>query len=101
DEEQRERLHESSKGKATASKPDAPQNGSLARKTPTNPASGKRRFAAFLMLCLLGSAAVSYGVFKYIAPGLVAWSIPSVLIGAWEVVDGNLKGASLEFTWHG
>ena len=78
DEEQRERIHESSKGKATASKPDAPQNGSLARKTPTNPASGKRRFAAFLMLCLLGSAAGSYGVFKYIAPSVVARVVPGV-----------------------
>jgi uncharacterized protein (TIGR03066 family) len=56
---------------------------------------------AFLLLCLLGSAAVSYGVFKYIAPSVVAPSIPSELIGAWEVVDGNLKGATLEFTWHG
>jgi uncharacterized protein (TIGR03066 family) len=101
DGEQRERMHETLREKATASKTNGPQKDSLARITPTNPASSKRRFAAFLLICLLCSAGISYGVFKYIAPSVVAPSIPSELIGAWEVVDGNLKGATLEFTWHG
>src|SRR5204863_3261398 len=101
DEEQRERLHETSPGKTASPKSEGDRNGSLARNEAKRPAKGKRRFAGFLLFCLLGSAAVSYGVFKYIAPSVVAPSIPSELIGAWEVVDGNLKGATLEFTWHG
>jgi uncharacterized protein (TIGR03066 family) len=100
DEERRERLRENSHSKPGNPKTDAAQNGAPARNN-SNPASSKRRFAGFLLICLLGSAAVSYVAFKYIAPSVVAPSIPSELVGAWEVVDGNLKGATLEFTWHG
>jgi uncharacterized protein (TIGR03066 family) len=59
------------------------------------------RWWLFLLLCLLGSTAASFVIFKYVAPSVVAPSIPSELIGTWQVVDGDLKGATLEFTWHG
>src|SRR5262245_9053296 len=101
DEERSERTREHSLGKEASLQSDAAQNDSRARNEASRSANGKGRFAVFLMLCLIGSAAVSYGVFKFIAPSVVAPSLPSELIGAWEVVDGNLKGATLEFTWHG
>ena len=61
----------------------------------TKPAR-KRRLWVFLLLCLAGSSLVSFVVFKYIAP-----TIPHELIGTWEVTEGRLKGATLEFQWHG
>jgi uncharacterized protein (TIGR03066 family) len=56
----------------------------------------KPRLWVFLLLCLAGSSLVSFVVFKYIAP-----TIPHELIGTWQVVDGPLKGATLEFRWYG
>src|SRR5689334_20624919 len=62
------------------------------------PGSGARspRLWAFLLLCLVGSAVASFVIFKYIAP-----SIPHELIGTWQVTDGPLKDATLEFRWYG
>jgi hypothetical protein len=54
-----------------------------------------------LLLCLLGSAAASYVGFKYVAPLLFAPTVPHELLGTWEVTEGGLKGATLEFTWWG
>ena len=56
----------------------------------------KRRLWVFLLLCLAGSTLASFVVFKYIAP-----TIPHELIGTWQVADGPLKGATLEFRWYG
>jgi uncharacterized protein (TIGR03066 family) len=59
------------------------------------PARRKRRWwpvALFLLVCLLGSGAVSYGVFAYVAP-----AIPRELAGTWQVTEGPLKGSTLEF----
>jgi uncharacterized protein (TIGR03066 family) len=58
--------------------------------------TGKRRLWLFLLLCLVGSSLVSFVVFKYVAP-----TIPHELIGTWEVTQGPLKGATLEFRWYG
>jgi uncharacterized protein (TIGR03066 family) len=55
-----------------------------------------RRLWIFLLLCLASSTLVSFVVFKYIAP-----TIPHELIGTWQVAEGPLKGATLEFLWHG
>jgi uncharacterized protein (TIGR03066 family) len=63
--------------------------------------SGKQRLWPFLLVCLLASTVVSFVIFKFVAPSVVAPSIPSELVGTWQVVDGDLKGATLEFTWHG
>jgi hypothetical protein len=53
------------------------------------------------LLCLLGATAASYVGFKYVAPLLFAPTVPQELIGTWEVTEGGLKGATLEFTWYG
>jgi uncharacterized protein (TIGR03066 family) len=50
----------------------------------------------FLLACLVGAAVVSFIVFRYIAP-----RIPRDLVGTWKVVQGDLKGATLEFHWDG
>jgi len=62
---------------------------------PAKPA-GKQRLWLFLLLCLAGSTLLSFVVFKYIAP-----TIPHELIGTWQVADGPMKGATLEFRWYG
>jgi hypothetical protein len=53
------------------------------------------------LLCLLGATAASYVGFKYVAPLLFAPTVPQELIGTWEVTEGGMKGATLEFTWYG
>ena len=50
----------------------------------------------FLLVCLVGSSVVSFVVFGYLTPG-----VPRALIGTWEVKDGDLRGATLEFHRHG
>jgi uncharacterized protein (TIGR03066 family) len=54
-----------------------------------------------LALCLCGSTIVSFVGFKYLGPALVAPSIPEELVGTWKIATGGMKGATLEFTWHG
>ena len=79
-------------------------NGAVDSATPPHlvkQSKAKRRLWLFLLLCLVGSTAASFIIFKYIAPTVIAPSIPSELVGTWQVTDGTLKGATLEFTWHG
>jgi uncharacterized protein (TIGR03066 family) len=54
-----------------------------------------------LLLCLFGSTAVSFAAFKYVAPRLLGTSIPRELVGTWQVMEGDLQGATLQFTWYG
>jgi uncharacterized protein (TIGR03066 family) len=61
----------------------------------------KGRLWLVMLLCLLGSAAVSYVAFKYLAPRVLGADIPRELIGTWQVTEGDLQGATLEFTWYG
>jgi hypothetical protein len=56
----------------------------------------RRRLLWFLLILLVGSSVLSYVAFRFILP-----SVPRQLVGTWEVVDGDLKGATLEFTWYG
>jgi len=56
---------------------------------PTRP---KLHLGLLLLLCLVGSAAVSFVVFTYFIV-----SIPRELVGNWEVTAGTLRGATLEF----
>lgn len=86
--------HEPSQAEAPEQPAAAPQAGAA-------PGRRKRRLGLFLLACLLGSAAVSFVAFKYIAPSILAPSIPSELVGTWRVEEGNLKGATLEFSWYG
>jgi uncharacterized protein (TIGR03066 family) len=51
----------------------------------------------WLLLCLVGSGAVSYLVFKFI----VVPSVPQELVGTWQVTTGPLQGATLEFRQDG
>ncbi len=48
-------------------------------------------------MCLLGSASVSYVVFKF----FILAAVPKELVGTWQVTDGPLRGATLEFRQHG
>jgi uncharacterized protein (TIGR03066 family) len=64
------------------------------------PATGsKGRFWFVLLACLLGSAVISFVAFKYFLPG--AFGVPRELVGTWQVKEGALQGATLEFTWYG
>jgi hypothetical protein len=65
------------------------------------PGRWKGRTWLVLLLCLVGSTAASFVAFKYVAPFLFAPTVPHELIGTWEVTEGGLKGATLEFTWYG
>ena len=51
-----------------------------------------RRTWLILFLCLAGSTALSYAIFKY-----VVVQVPPELVGTWEVKAGPLRGWSLEF----
>ena len=55
-----------------------------------------RRILWVMLLLLVGSAGVSFALFRYVLP-----RIPRELVGTWQVVDGNMKGATLEFGWLG
>jgi uncharacterized protein (TIGR03066 family) len=63
--------------------------------------ASRRHLWVFLLLCLAGSSLASYVVFKYIAPAVVAPSIPPELVGTWQVMEGDMQGATLEFSWYG
>jgi uncharacterized protein (TIGR03066 family) len=65
---------------------------------PVQPKPAARNWClwGFLLLCLAGSTLASFVIFKYLAP-----TIPHELIGTWQVADGPLKGATLEFRWYG
>jgi hypothetical protein len=65
------------------------------------PTERKRRLWVILLVCLLGSGAASFVVFKYILPGIIAPSIPRELLGTWAATEGDLKGVTLEFRWYG
>jgi uncharacterized protein (TIGR03066 family) len=62
------------------------------------PATGSRRLRmlGLMFLLLIGSTAVSFVVFRYVAP-----RVPRDLVGTWQVVDGDMKGATLDFRWYG
>jgi uncharacterized protein (TIGR03066 family) len=65
---------------------------------PAAPAKSKRkvRMLWVMLLLLAGSTAVSFVVFRYVAP-----RVPRELVGTWQVVDGDMKGATLDFRWYG
>lgn len=55
----------------------------------------------FLLMCLVCATAISYFVFRYVAPRFLAPTIPHELVGVWQVTEGEMQGATLEFTWYG
>jgi uncharacterized protein (TIGR03066 family) len=59
--------------------------------------AGKRRLGLILLLCLAGSTAVSFVVFKL----TLVPAVPPELVGSWEVAAGPLRGWSLEFRREG
>jgi hypothetical protein len=65
------------------------------------PGRWKGRTWLVLLLCLVGSTTASFVAFKYVAPLLFAPTVPHELIGTWQVTEGGLQGATLEFTWYG
>ncbi len=68
---------------------------------PVQPKTRRIRLWLFLLVCLVGSCLASYVIFKYIAPTILAPTIPHELIGTWQVTEGPNKGATLEFRWYG
>jgi uncharacterized protein (TIGR03066 family) len=63
--------------------------------TPSDPR--KRRVWLVALICLVGATVASFFVFKYLLlPG-----IPPELVGTWQVTDGPLRGATLEFRRNG
>lgn len=71
---------------------DAPSRG-------VKPRRGSRHLLWFLLLLLLGSAVVSFVVFRYVVPSLTG--VPRDLVGTWQVVEGDKKGATFECRWNG
>jgi hypothetical protein len=65
------------------------------------PTRSKGRLWLIMLLCLLGSAVVSFVAFKYVVPGILGAGIPPELVGTWQVTEGNLQGATLEISWYG
>jgi hypothetical protein len=65
---------------------------------PSAPASPRRslRIVWLMLLILAGSTVVSFVVFRYVVP-----RVPRELVGTWQVVDGDMKGATLDFRWYG
>ena len=45
-----------------------------------------------MLLLLVGAFGVSFVVFRYVLP-----RVPRELVGTWQVVEGDMKGATLEF----
>src|SRR5262245_33497151 len=60
------------------------------------PTGSRRRLWLTLALCLVGSAAISFVVFRYFVA-----AIPPQLLGTWQVTEGSLRGATLEFRPNG
>jgi hypothetical protein len=61
----------------------------------------KRRVTALLLLLLVGSFVASFFISR-----TVLATVPPELIGVWQVTDGEMKGATLEFRkpiyrWYG
>jgi hypothetical protein len=54
------------------------------------------RVIAVMLVLLLGATGVSFALFRYVLP-----SVPRELVGTWQVMDGSMKGATLEFRWYG
>src|SRR5262245_57033698 len=44
------------------------------------------------LLCLIGAGVAVFVLFKFLVP-----PVPGELVGAWQVVQGPLRGATLEF----
>jgi hypothetical protein len=55
-----------------------------------------RRLLWILFICLAGSTAVSFIVFRYVVA-----SVPREIVGTWRVVEGDYKGATFECSWSG
>jgi uncharacterized protein (TIGR03066 family) len=67
-------------------------NGLALAPKPRKTRKGLWRLAALMLLCLVGSAAVSF--FVFVNAGA---RIPRELAGTWQVTEGPLQGATLEF----
>jgi hypothetical protein len=63
---------------------------------PTTKPKRNRRLLWFMLVLLVGASIASFVVFRFILP-----SVPRELVGTWQVIDGEMKGATLEFRWYG
>jgi hypothetical protein len=58
-----------------------------------------RRLLWLMLLLLVGAAAVSFVVFRFIVPKFTG--VPRELVGTWQVMEGDFKGATFECRWTG
>jgi uncharacterized protein (TIGR03066 family) len=64
-----------------------------AEPTPAGKPGGTgRRVWPLLLVCLVASGAITFVIFKFFV-----FDVPNELIGTWQVTDGGLRGATLEF----
>ncbi|MBI3407235.1 MAG: hypothetical protein HY040_02620 [Planctomycetes bacterium] len=63
------------------------------------PRRGSRRLLWILLALLAGSTAASFVVFRFVVPSLT--SVPRELVGTWQVIEGDKKGARFECRWNG
>ncbi len=64
--------------------------------TQPSPTRARRRLLWIMLLLLAGATVASFIVFRYVLP-----KVPRELVGTWQVVDGDMKGATLDFRWYG
>jgi uncharacterized protein (TIGR03066 family) len=84
------RHRRSSQGEITGQQTAAPEVGD-------KPSAQRTPLWLVLLLCLAGSSVASFVVFKL----LIVPSMLPELVGTWEVIDGPLRGATLEFRQDG
>jgi len=77
---------------------DQNQSQTLTQQSAAKP-RGNRRLLWILLFLLVGSAAVSFVVFRYVLPSV--YGVPLELVGTWQVAEGNFKGATFECRWNG
>jgi hypothetical protein len=79
------------------------QGGVATEQEPASAAAAKparsRRLLWIMLLLLVGAFGTSYLVFAYLVPRV--FGVPRELVGTWQVIDGDMKGATLEFRWYG
>ena len=97
DEERRARIRQHAQGKPDPAETGSGELLSPAPQDAAKPIRGYGRTWLILLACLLGSLGVSFVVFKF----FILASVPSELVGAWQVIDGPLRGATLEFRQDG
>ena len=97
DDERRARIRQHIQGTPDSSEAESGEQLSAPPNDAVKPTRGNGRTWLILAGCLLGSLAVSFVVFKF----FILAAVPNELIGTWQVAEGPLRGATLEFRLDG